>query len=116
MRWSLLAPVVELERPTPLAALRRSGELVRGRWLRVGTLFLAAAAALALGSVLGALLILVTAAPLPLLNVVAGIVYVLTIPYVALVTAYVYFDARTRAELAPRTPDELPAEIELRIG
>ena len=116
VRWSLLAPVVELERTSPLAALRRSGELVRGRWLRVGTLVLAAAAALALGSVLGALLILVTAAPLPLLNVVAGIVYVLTIPFVALVTAYVYFDARTRAELAPRTPDELPAEIELRTG
>ena len=35
---------------------------------------------------------------------------------VALVTAYVYFDARTRAELAPRTPDELPAEVELRTG
>lgn len=116
VRWSLLGPVVELERPSPLAALRRSGALVKGRWLRVGTLVAAATAVLALGSVLGALLILVTAAPLPLLNVVAGIVYVLTIPYVALVTAYVYFDARTRAELAPRTPDELPAELELRTG
>jgi hypothetical protein len=114
VRWSLLAPVVELERPSVPEALRRSGALVRGRWLRVVTLAAAAAAALALGSVLGAVLILVTDAPLPLLNVVAGIFYTLAIPFVALVTAYVYFDGRTRAELDPGRPDELPAEIELR--
>jgi hypothetical protein len=38
VRWSLLAPVVELEDRRPYEALRRSGELVRGRWLRVGSL------------------------------------------------------------------------------
>jgi len=37
-----------------------------------------------------------------------------TMPFVALTTAYLYFDARTRDELAPeQDPDELPAEIEL---
>jgi hypothetical protein len=42
-------------------------------------------------------------------------VYALTMPFVALVTAYMYFDARTRHELEPADePDELPAEIELR--
>jgi hypothetical protein len=41
-------------------------------------------------------------------------VYALAMPFVALVTAYVYFDARTRHELEPRVEhDELPAEIEL---
>jgi hypothetical protein len=53
-------------------------------------------------------------APLPLLNVVAGLVYALAMPFVALVTAYVYFDARTRVELpSEREPAILPAEIEL---
>ena len=60
------------------------------------------------------LLIFVTDMPLALLNVVAGVVYALAMPFVALVTAYVYFDARARGELEPvDEPSELPAEIEL---
>jgi hypothetical protein len=39
----------------------------------------------------------------------------LAMPFVALTTSYVYFDARTRLELEPTDePSELPAEIELR--
>jgi hypothetical protein len=34
-----------------------------------------------------------------LANVIAGIVYAVAMPLVALVTTYVYFDARTRGEL-----------------
>ena len=63
---------------------------------------------------IGGLLILATSAPLWLLNVVAGVVYALTMPFFALVTAYLYFDARTREALAPeREPAELPPEIGL---
>ena len=51
----------------------------------------------------------------PLLNIVAGVVYALAMPFVALTTSYVYFDARVREELpAEAAPRELPAEIELR--
>jgi hypothetical protein len=115
VRWSLLAPVVELEDRSPVAALRRSSELVRRRWPRVASLVgISAVLALVAGPLLGALLIFLTDAPLPLLNVVAGIVYGLAMPFVALVTAYVYFDASTRHELEPADePDELPAEIQL---
>jgi hypothetical protein len=115
VRWSLLAPVVELEDRSPVAALRRSSELVRRRWPRVASLVgISAVLALVAGPLLGAVLIFLTDAPLPLLNVVAGIVYGLAMPFVALVTAYVYFDARTRHELEPADePDELPAEIEV---
>jgi hypothetical protein len=52
--------------------------------------------------------------PLAALNIVAGLVYAATLPFVGLVTAYVYFDARTRDELEPVVEQgELPAEIEL---
>ncbi len=115
VRWSLLAPAIELEPLTARAGLRRSAALVRGRWLRVGTLVgLSAGIALAIGPLLGVLLIFASNAPLALLNVVAGLVYALALPFVALVTAYVYFDARARHELEREdVPDELPAEIAL---
>ncbi len=115
IRWCLVAPVVELEDHRPLASLRRSAELVRHRWIRVGSLVgVSAAVALTAGPLLGAILIFATEAPLTLLNVFAGVVYALAMPVVALVTAYVYFDARARVELEPvHDGSELPAEISL---
>jgi hypothetical protein len=114
-RWSLLAQVVEVEGLSPVGALRRSSALVRGRWWRVASLVvIGTLIPLAAGPVLGAVLILATALPLGISNVVAGVVLALAMPFVALTTSYVYFDARTRAELdAIDEPGELPAEIAL---
>ena len=114
VRWALIAPVVELEDVRALEGLRRSARLVRLNWLKVATLAIVGGAlALAAGPVLGAVLILLTSAPLALINVVAGLVYVVAMPLVGLATAYVYFDARVRDELEPDPePDVLPAEIE----
>ena len=53
---------------------------------------------------------------LALANVIAGLVYVVAMPFVALSTVYVYFDARVRDELAPIGTDVLPAEIDLASG
>ena len=115
VRWALVVPVVELENRSAIAALRRSARLVRQEWLKVASLTVVGGAlALVTGPLIGALLILLTSAPLALLNIVAGVVYALVAPFVALTTAYVYFDARVRDELAPEPElDELPAEIQL---
>jgi hypothetical protein len=114
-RWALIVPALELERVSGLGALRRSGQLVRGRWLKVTSLIVAGAVlVLVVGPLAGALLILGTSAPLWLVNVVAGVIYAVTMPFVALTTAYVYFDARVRSELAGEgAVAELPAEISL---
>ncbi len=114
-RWALIVPAIELERASALGALRRSGRLVRRRWLKVASLIvLGGALALVVGPLVGVLLILATDAPFWLVNVVAGVVYAVTMPFVAVTTAYVYFDARIRDELAAELdPDQLPAEIEL---
>ena len=115
VRWALLAQAVVLEDRAALGALRRSSSLVRGHWLRVASLVgVGAVLVLAVGPLLGALLILLTEAPLALMNIVAGVVYALALPFVAVMTTYVYADARVRQELAPEPgPSILPAESEL---
>lgn len=118
VRWALIAQTVAIEDRPAREALRRSARLVRGHWFRVATLVgVGALLVIVAGPLIGALLIVGTDAPLPLLNVVAGIVYALAMPYVALTTTYVYFDARVREELEPSdTAAELPSEIEPALG
>ena len=115
VRWALGVFAVELEGCSAIEALRRSRRLVRRHWLKVASLTVfGTALALVLGPLIGALLIVLTSAPLSLLNLVAGVVNAVTMPFVALTTAYVYFDARARVELEPvDEPDELPAEFQL---
>jgi hypothetical protein len=117
VRWMLLAQAVVLEDCSALDGLRRSAALVRRRWFRVASLVgVGAVLTLATGPLLGALLIFATEAPLALLNVVAGVVYALAMPFVALTTTYVYVDARAREALEPERPSgPLPAEIELGV-
>jgi hypothetical protein len=114
-RWALIAPSVELEELCAVGGLRRSGRLVQGKWLKVTSLIVTGGAlAVVIGPVVGALLILGTDAPFWLVNVVAGVIYSLTMPLVAITTTYVYFDRRVADELAgEREPAVLPAEIEL---
>jgi hypothetical protein len=116
-RWALLAPVIELENASVSRALRRSGQLVGRRWLKVASLIVAGAAiVLVAGPLVGVGLILATDAPFWLVNVIAGLIYAVTMPFVALTTAYVYFDARTRDELTARQDvGDLPAELELSL-
>jgi len=115
VRWALFVPAAELEDLSGIGALRRSSRLVRHAWLKVGSLTIVGGAlALAAGPFIGALLIFVTSIPFSFINLIAGLVYVVTMPFVALATTYVYFDVRVRDERAPeREPAELPAEIEL---
>jgi hypothetical protein len=113
VRWALVAQTVVLEDESSLGALRRSAELVRGRWFKVASLSVVGAGlALVLGPIAGTLLILLTNAPFALLNVVAGLVYALAMPLVALTTAYLYFDGLVWDRLRPRADAaELPSEL-----
>ncbi len=113
VRWALFAQAVELEGRSAVGALARSAQLVRGRWFRVASLVgVGSVVTIVAGPLLGAVLILATSLPLALLNLVAGVIYAAAMPFVALTTTYVYFDARTRHELEPEEQsDELPAEL-----
>ncbi len=115
VRWALIAPTVAIEGRGTVSALARSYRLVRGKWLKVASLTIASGALVVVaGPLIGTGLILATDLPLSLLNVVAGVVYMVTMPFVALTTAYAYLDARVADELRPAAaPGHPPAEIEL---
>ena len=114
IRWCLVVQAVELDGKLALPSIRRSATLVRRRWFRTASLVgVGAALAILTGPLLGAVLIVLTEAPLAWLNVVAGVVYAVALPFVALVTSYVYLDARVRSEVDAPEPKELAAEITL---
>jgi hypothetical protein len=110
-----MVPVAELEdRDSWRDVLPRSGSLVRHEWLKVGTLVVAAAAlAIVAGPLLGALLLFVPGTPIALVNLIAGLIYAVAMPFVGLTTTYVYYDTLVRERLASTVPSpaRLPAEV-----
>ena len=114
IRWSLIVPAIELEGRNSIEALRRSGRLVKHGWLKIGSLAVSGAVlAILVGPLLSAVLIFATRAPLAWLNLISGIVFAAAMPFVALVTVYVYFDMRVREHIAAGAEsDRLPAEME----
>jgi hypothetical protein len=112
--WTLYMPVIVVEGTTALGGLRRSATLVRRRAVKVAVLLAAAVVfAVALGPVLGLLVLLATDAPFQVVNVIAGTTFAFLSPYIALTMTYAYLDARISAELNDGpAPDVLPAELE----
>jgi hypothetical protein len=112
VRWSLFAQCVVLERLPWAAALRRSHVLVRGHWLHVAWVTLAVVGvALLIGPLIGVVLLLATPLSLAAVNVISGVVYVLTIPYASIATTYMYYDLRVRETQSE--PLVLPADAVL---
>ncbi|TDD64284.1 hypothetical protein E1262_28720 [Jiangella aurantiaca] len=79
-------------------AFRRSREVVRGQWWRATAV---AALVVGLGAITGPLvgiiLLLVSDGSFDVINLITALVYVVTIPYVALVLGYLYYDLRLSA-------------------
>jgi hypothetical protein len=113
-RWAYVAQVVVFERLGGRAALRRSSALVRGHWFQASAVLLTMiATTLLLGPLLGVVLLFATSASFELVNVISSLVFVATMPLVAIATTYVY--ANLRAAEATREPAAehaaLPAEV-----
>ena len=69
---------------------------------------------LQLGPVVGILLLLLTSASFNVVNLIAGIVYMVAMPFVAVATTYLYYDVNVRSVLEDRAAvgrRELSAEI-----
>ena len=113
VRWSLFSQCIVVEDMAWRDALRRSRALVHGSWWRVaGIVLTVVGVALLLGPLVGVAFLLTTPLSLTGVNIVSGIVYVLTLPYAAIATTYLYYDLRVR-EQTEREPLVLPAEAAL---
>jgi hypothetical protein len=114
VRWSLLGQAVMLDDAVK-HPLRRSAQLVQGHWWRAASIMVfVTLPALAIGPLIGALMLLITPASLNIVNLVSGVVYMVTLPFAAMVTTYLYYDLRVRSELGHEEPADggiLPAEI-----
>jgi hypothetical protein len=113
VRWSLLPQAAVLEgarRP-----LRRSALLVRGHWWRTASITLfVTIPALLVGPVLATLLLLLTTASFDVVNLIAAVVNMVTLPFAAVVITYLYFDVLVRGRVEQEQPAAdgiLPAEI-----
>lgn len=100
--WFVAAPVVVIERPDGLRALRRSRELVHGNGWRVfGVILVLFFAVLVVAQ---AIVLAASAAGTAVGLVVSVILGVLTAPLAALPAAVLYFELRDLAAPAPTTP------------
>ena len=95
VRWSLLGPIMIVERRFGLAALRRSNELVRGVWWR--TLGIILVAAIIVRIPLGVLDLLWSSIPVVGFTL-GGLVSSIGYAYSAVVLIVYYFDRRCRIE------------------
>lgn len=105
--WSVALPVLLVEGRSGTAALRRSSELVRGHWWATfGKLFVAYVLALVAADVVAAIVTTPVAlaagsdsfAALAVGDAATAITSMFTTPFVAAVTALIYFDLRGRRE------------------
>ena len=102
IRWSLMGAAVGVEGKPEPDVLRRSATLTRGHWWRTASVAAGVTGlALLAGPALGVLVLLFTGAAFDLVNLIAALVYVVALPFAAIVVTYLYFDLRLRAEAAP---------------
>ncbi len=99
-RWSLLGQVVMLEDDPQPGVLRRSGRLVGPHWWRTASIgVLVTGLGLLLGPLVGLVLLFVTTASFDAINLISGLVYSVTLPFVAITTTYLYHDLAVRESL-----------------
>jgi hypothetical protein len=111
--WSLLIPVVQLDRRAGFRALRRSWRLVRHQALTVTALVLfAGVLGNLVGGTLATVVILAVQAPFAVVNLLPGVVTALLLPFVSLLFAYAYFNglALEQAKRTPLPPEDLGTE------
>jgi len=99
VRWSLLGVVAGLEDNPQPGVLRRSVVLTRRHWWRTAIIALGVTgAALLVGPLVGAIVLVATNASFAFVNIIAAIVNVAALPFASVALTYLYYDVRAREE------------------
>src|SRR5262249_5343324 len=103
VRWSLYAEACMLGDRSATESLRRSSELVRGRWWRTfGFTLIVDVLAVLSGPLFGVGLLLLTDHSINFINLAAALVYTFTVPFAAIQFTLYYFDLEERGVARPR--------------
>ena len=109
IRWSLFAEACMLDDLSATESLRRSSELVKGRWWRTfGFTALVDVVAILSGPLLGVGLLLLTDHSLNFINLAAALVYTFTVPLAAIQLTLYYFDLEARGAADARADADVP--------
>ena len=110
VRWLFVQQTIMLENATPEEALSRSASVVIGSWWRTAGIWL-------LISLLGGIPVVITRltlvfAPIAVSSTASAIGDALALPFVVIATTMLYFDLKSRKEVAttPQTPPGQPEE------
>jgi hypothetical protein len=102
VRWSLYAVAVGAGPDDAGQALRRSAEVTRHAWWRTASITVGlTGAALALGPVMGVLLLVTTSVGFTFVNLIAAVVYTVTLPLVTIIATYLYRGRPAQSAAAP---------------
>jgi hypothetical protein len=110
IRWSLFAEACVIDGRSAAGSLRRSAELVEGRWWRTfGFTALVDVLAVASGPLFGVILLLLTDHSLDFINIAGSVVYALTVPAAAIALTLYYFDLEAREREVAAASDDVAA-------
>jgi hypothetical protein len=114
IRWSLLAQCAVIDpSPTP-RPLRRSARLTKGHWWRTASITgFVTGLGLLVGPMVGVALLFLTTASFRVVDLVAALINVAVMPFIAIATTYLYADLYVREQLDEPEPVRavLPAEV-----
>jgi hypothetical protein len=114
IRWSLLAQCAVIDPAPNPRPLRRSARLTKGHWWRSASITgFVTGLGLLIGPVVGVALLFLTTASFRVVDLVAALINVAVMPFIAIATTYLYADLYVRDQLAEPEPVRavLPAEV-----
>jgi hypothetical protein len=92
---ALFVPVLQIESTSGIRALRRSWQLVWPQVFRVAALLIfAGLVTLLVGGIPSTFVILAFQAPFAVVNLLPGMISMLTVPFVSLIATYLYYNGR----------------------
>jgi diacylglycerol kinase family enzyme len=96
--WSFNAQEVMIGNASARSSFRASRRLVRGSWWRAAAILgLLYAVSIALAPLVGFAFLFGTSVSPPVLNMIGSLVYVVTLPYIAIATTLLWFDLQARS-------------------